>query len=50
MMNGAFFVESGDPKHAFLKGPDMITSKPGSSVSSLTQFSGSLKCIEGRPC
>ncbi|XP_060204685.1 probable pectate lyase P59 isoform X2 [Lycium barbarum] len=50
MMNGAFFVESGNPKHAFLKGPDMINSKPGSFVSSLTRFSGSLNCIEGKPC
>ncbi|CAN4088145.1 unnamed protein product [Withania somnifera] len=50
MMNGAFFVESGNPKHPFLKGPDMISSKPGSFVSSLTRFSGSLKCIEGLPC
>ncbi|MCD7455431.1 putative pectate lyase P59 [Datura stramonium] len=50
MMNGAFFVESGDPKHAFLKGPDMIKSKPGSFVSSLTRFSGSIKCTEGKPC
>ncbi|KAK4362447.1 hypothetical protein RND71_017688 [Anisodus tanguticus] len=50
MMNGAFFVESGNPKHAFLKGPDMINSKLGSFVSSLTQFSGSLNCIEGKPC
>ncbi|KAM3381062.1 putative pectate lyase P59 [Capsicum galapagoense] len=50
MMNGAFFVESGNPNHAFLKGPDMINSKPGSVVGSLTRFSGPLKCIEGKPC
>lgn len=51
MMNGAFFVESGDPdkKHAFDR-LDMIQAKPGSFVSRLTRFSGSLDCLRGKPC
>ena len=51
MMNGAFFVESGDPgkKHPFGH-LDMIQAKPGSFVSRLTRFSGSLDCVPGKPC
>lgn len=45
MMNGAFFVESGDPNHKFMKGPDMIHPKPGSYASRLTRFSGSLNFL-----
>ncbi|TMW90279.1 hypothetical protein EJD97_015972 [Solanum chilense] len=50
MMNGAFFVESGDPNHKFTTGPDMIHPRAGSDAGRLTRFSGSLNCIEGKPC
>ncbi|KAH7858744.1 hypothetical protein Vadar_027479 [Vaccinium darrowii] len=51
MMNGAFFVESGEP----LKGNpfsrlEMIKAKPGSYVTRLTRFSGSLDCKPNQPC
>lgn len=45
MMNGAFFVESGNPEYEFIKGPDMIHPRPGSDVSRLTRFSGSLNFL-----
>ncbi|PHU15462.1 putative pectate lyase 7 [Capsicum chinense] len=50
MMNGAFFVESGNPNHKFTKSPDLIHPKPGSYAGRLTRFSGSLNCVEGKPC
>lgn len=48
MQNGAFFKQSGDPKHKFPS--DMIAPKPGKYVSSLTRFAGPLKCVENKPC
>ncbi|KAK6787684.1 hypothetical protein RDI58_016209 [Solanum bulbocastanum] len=50
MMNGAFFVESGNCNHKFMTGPDMIHPRAGSDAGRLTRFSGSLNCIEGKPC
>ncbi|KAH0664330.1 hypothetical protein KY284_029261 [Solanum tuberosum] len=50
MMNGAFFVESGNRNHKFMTGPDMIHPRAGSDAGRLTRFSGSLNCIEGKPC
>ncbi|KAK7813893.1 putative pectate lyase 7 [Quercus suber] len=51
MMNGAFFVQSGNPskKRPYSK-KDMIKAKPGTFVTRLTRFSGSLNCKVGRPC
>ncbi|XP_019053466.1 PREDICTED: probable pectate lyase P59 [Nelumbo nucifera] len=51
MMNGAFFVQSGNPsrKHPFSK-KDMIPAKPGTYVSTLTRFSGALGCKINKPC
>ncbi|GAV63758.1 Pec_lyase_C domain-containing protein/Pec_lyase_N domain-containing protein [Cephalotus follicularis] len=51
LMNGAFFPQSGDPhaKHSFSK-LDMIKYKPGTFVTRLTRFSGSLKCVLGKAC
>jgi pectate lyase len=51
MMNGAFFVESGNPSKSRPFGRrDMIKAKPGTFVTRLTRFSGSLNCKVGRPC
>lgn len=51
MMNGAFFVQSGQPlnKSRFTR-HDMIKFKPGTFVTRLTRYSGALKCTVGRPC
>ncbi|KAJ6321785.1 hypothetical protein OIU77_011793 [Salix suchowensis] len=52
MMNGAFFVQSGSPSTSSrqLSRFDMIKSKPGTFVTRLTRFSGSLDCFKGKPC
>ena len=50
MANGAFFVQSGNPKHRFALGPSMVAPKPGAFASSLSQFSGPLNCIKRKPC
>ncbi|GAB2221114.1 hypothetical protein Droror1_Dr00012282 [Drosera rotundifolia] len=51
MMNGAFFVESGDlNKKGSYAQRDVITAKSGSYVTRLTRFSGVLRCIENIPC
>ncbi|PSS28711.1 Pectate lyase [Actinidia chinensis var. chinensis] len=51
MMNGAFFLESGEPlKKNPLSTLDMIGAKPGSYVSRLTRFTGPLKCKPNKPC
>ncbi|RZC64244.1 hypothetical protein C5167_007932 [Papaver somniferum] len=51
MMNGAFFVESGDitPSLPYSK-QDMISSKPGTFVTRLTRFAGAINCFVGKPC
>lgn len=51
MMNGAFFVPSGNPKAAIpFSSADVISAKPGTFVKRLTRFSGALNCKVGRPC
>jgi len=51
MMNGAFFVSSGNSKRKpFVNKKNMIKAKPGTFVTRLTRFSGSLNCRIGRPC
>lgn len=51
MMNGAFFVQSGNPKGNRPNGRlDMIKAKPGSFVRRLTRFAGTLECRPGKPC
>ncbi|XP_041004880.1 pectate lyase-like [Juglans microcarpa x Juglans regia] len=51
MMNGAFFVESGNPsKKRKFNRMDMIKAKPGTFVTRLTRFSGSLNCKPGKRC
>ncbi|KAL5988568.1 hypothetical protein ACLOJK_026665 [Asimina triloba] len=51
MMNGAFFVESGQPrlKRTFSR-QDMIKAKPGTFVRRLTRYAGALTCKKGMPC
>lgn len=51
MLNGAFFVESGVAKknHGFGK-LDMMTAKPGTFVTRLTRFAGTLGCRVGQKC
>ncbi|KAF5207675.1 Pectate lyase [Thalictrum thalictroides] len=51
MMNGAFFVQSGNPsKNRPYSNEDMISAKPGSFVTRLTRFAGALNCVDKRPC
>ena len=51
MMNGAFFVQSGNKKAAKkYSRKDMIKYKDGSFVTRLTRFSGALNCVVGKPC
>ncbi|PKA53813.1 Pectate lyase [Apostasia shenzhenica] len=50
MMNGAFFVESGDPLARNYTRNEMIRAKPGSFVTRLTRFAGTLSCRAGLPC
>lgn len=51
LMNGAFFTESGktNSKRNFSR-HDVIKAKPGSFVSRLTRFAGSLTCKKDVPC
>ncbi|GMP33534.1 hypothetical protein CsSME_00006815 [Camellia sinensis var. sinensis] len=49
MMDGAFFTQSGNPNQHYPT-KDLIPPKPGSYVSTLTQFSGSLNCVPNSPC
>ncbi|XP_030531087.2 pectate lyase-like [Rhodamnia argentea] len=51
LMNGAFFVQSGQPlkKKPFGR-LDMIKAKPGTFVTRLTRMSGTLGCKPNRPC
>ncbi|KAF5749018.1 pectate lyase-like [Tripterygium wilfordii] len=51
LMNGALFVQSGAPlKNKPFSRLDMIKAKPGTFVTRLTRFSGTLKCKVGRKC
>jgi len=49
-LNGAYFVESGEPlkKQPYKK--DFVKAKDGSYVRRLTRFSGFLKCVKGVKC
>lgn len=52
LMNGAFFVQSGDPQFTS-KHPqyfDGIKPASGSYVRSMTKYSGALNCVVRRPC
>uniref|UniRef100_A0A5B7B2C0 Pectate lyase n=1 Tax=Davidia involucrata TaxID=16924 RepID=A0A5B7B2C0_DAVIN len=50
LMNGAFFRQSGNPKHRISKTDDLIKPKPGTYVRRLTRFAGALGCKLDKPC
>ncbi|OWM75976.1 probable pectate lyase P59 [Punica granatum] len=51
MMNGAFFVSSGNPRAVLpFHTADVISAKPGTYVTRLTRFAGALGCKVGQPC
>ncbi|XP_062104758.1 pectate lyase-like [Humulus lupulus] len=51
MMNGAFFIQSGNPsKRRPFGRRDMIKAKPGTFVTRLTRFAGALNCKIGKKC
>ncbi|KAH7570152.1 hypothetical protein ACOSP7_018120 [Xanthoceras sorbifolium] len=50
MMNGAFFVQSGNPNFDSKSKEGMITAKPGHMVTSITRFAGTLRCKKGYSC
>lgn len=51
MMNGAFFVQAGDPsKNRGFSKKEMISAKPGSFVTRLTRFAGALDCYDKKAC
>ncbi|XP_078439578.1 pectate lyase-like [Wolffia australiana] len=50
MLNGAFFIQSGKPGRPSYSSKDMIKAKPGSFVTRLTRFAGSLTCKVNWPC
>ncbi|GAB4860712.1 Probable pectate lyase P59 [Ancistrocladus abbreviatus] len=51
LMNGAFFIESGDPKkRRVFNTQDVIAAKPGSYAAGLTRFAGVIHCKDKEPC
>ncbi|KAJ1691184.1 hypothetical protein LUZ63_015339 [Rhynchospora breviuscula] len=50
MQNGAFFIQSGGRNTRRFSKTDLIKSKPGTFVTRLTRFSGSLNCDIGKKC
>ncbi|XP_051133310.1 pectate lyase-like [Andrographis paniculata] len=50
LMNGAFFVPSGDPNHKFPMEPATIGPRGGEMASRLSQYAGPLTCFENKPC
>lgn len=50
MVDGAYFIESGNPNAAKSPKLDMMSFKPGTLVPTLTKFAGALECFVGKPC
>ncbi|KAH0467252.1 hypothetical protein IEQ34_004490 [Dendrobium chrysotoxum] len=50
MINGAFFVESGERFISRYTRHDLMRAKPGTFVTRLTRYSGTLNCKIGLPC
>ncbi|PKI33596.1 hypothetical protein CRG98_046007 [Punica granatum] len=50
LLNGAFFVQSGSPFTTRMNKKDVIKAKPGTFVTRLTRFAGSLDCVPNKPC
>ncbi|EAZ01460.1 hypothetical protein OsI_23496 [Oryza sativa Indica Group] len=49
-MEGAYFTTSGGPIQKQFSNKDLIKPKPGSYVTRLTRFAGSIPCVAGKPC
>ncbi|KAF9663647.1 hypothetical protein SADUNF_Sadunf17G0073200 [Salix dunnii] len=50
LMNGAYFIESGQPRTERPHKKFMITAKPGALATRMTLFAGALDCKPGRKC
>ncbi|KAJ6691297.1 PECTATE LYASE 18-RELATED [Salix koriyanagi] len=50
LMNGAYFIESGQPRTERPHKKFMITAKPGTLATRMTLFAGALDCKPGRKC
>lgn len=49
-MEGAYFTITGGQINRQFNKKDLIKPKPGSYVTRLTRFAGSLDCTPGKPC
>jgi len=49
-MNGAIFEPSGGAVPRKINGNEWVKPKPGTYVTRLTRFSGTLSCCPGKPC
>ncbi|CAH2052860.1 unnamed protein product [Thlaspi arvense] len=50
LVNGAFFIPSGEGASASYSRASSLAAKPASMVDSITSTSGALGCREGKPC
>ncbi|KAK1552313.1 hypothetical protein Q3G72_014352 [Acer saccharum] len=50
MMNGAFFVQSGNPNYDQKIKDALVAAKPGHMVPTITRFAGTLRCKKGFEC
>jgi len=52
MMNGAFFKESGDPNtiKKYAAKYNLVQAAPGTQVTWITRFAGSINCCAGKAC
>ncbi|KAK1352421.1 Pectate lyase [Heracleum sosnowskyi] len=52
MMNGAYFVESGDPASIdkFKRDCNLVKAAKGIEVTMITKFAGALDCLPGKKC
>lgn len=52
MMNGAYFVESGDPAvvEKSRRELNLIKAAKGIEVTMITKFAGVISCQQGKPC
>ncbi|KAK2636325.1 hypothetical protein Ddye_031117 [Dipteronia dyeriana] len=50
LMNGAFFIQSGNPNYDPKIKAALVATKPGHMVPSITRFAGTLRCKKGFEC
>ncbi|CAF2158804.1 unnamed protein product [Brassica napus] len=50
LVNGAFFIQSGEGATANYESASSLAAKPASMVGSITSTAGALGCRSGRPC